>query len=98
MKRRITEVARADLLEIYTHIAAHDAGAADRLMSRFDKRFGELEAHPLLGPPHIGHGFDYRRLVVDSYLVFYIVAESEIVILRILHAARDIAALLRRST
>lgn len=38
--------------------------------------------------------FNYRKMVVDGYLVFYVVEDTEVVIHRILHGSRDLARFL----
>ena len=44
--------------------------------------------------PAVGDGV--RKLAFGSYLVFYEVAGADIIVLHVLHGARDVEALLRQ--
>jgi toxin ParE1/3/4 len=66
---------------------------ATRFVSGFQSAFGRLLDYPLSAPgrDHLAPGL--RALVHGSYAAYYQVMEQEVVILRVLHGARDIDAI-----
>ncbi len=89
MKLRYTLPALADLNSILDYVYGHSPQAAKRVQERIQGIIGLLLAHPLIGvrtdDPTI------RRLTTRPYpyLVFYEIAETEIIIHAIRHAARE---------
>lgn len=80
--------AKADLLAILEYIAGHDPGAAWRLKEEIDVRIDYLPRHPRLYK--VGREAGTREIVVAAnYLVVYAETATTILILRVLHAARD---------
>ena len=60
-------------------------------MEKLDKLVGLLENNPLLGriPRHEKlREYGYRVLIVESYLVFYIVRGHTVEVHRVIHASR----------
>lgn len=92
----IARAARQDLREIYRHIAAQNPGAAGRLRETFLDTFRTLAKNPLMGEARddIAHGV--RVFVVGNYVILYQPIASRIRIVQVVHAARDIEAILRR--
>jgi plasmid stabilization system protein ParE len=89
VRLRYTLPALAELSAILDFIAAHSPQSARRVQARI-KAVTDL----LLLHPHIGRRTNdpaIRRMTTPPYpyLVFYEVAESEIIIHAIRHAARD---------
>jgi toxin ParE1/3/4 len=89
VKLRYTLPALADLDEILDYIAARSPPGARRVNARIQAVIEFLARHP-----HIGRRTDdptIRRLVAlpFPYLIFYEIAEDEIIIHAIRHAARD---------
>ncbi len=98
---RFTPLALEDLDEIDDYItnSLHNPSAALKLLDQFQYSIDQLKEFPLLG----GRVNDrylakkgYRKLVVQNYLVFYLVREpsAEIIISRILYGAREYRHLL----
>jgi len=87
---RLSRLARADLLDIWTYVAANDPSAADRILDRIEGVFRSIAEHPELGRerPDIASGL--RSFAVMSWVVFYRVENETIVIARVLHGARDL--------
>jgi toxin ParE1/3/4 len=89
VKLRYTLPALADLNLILDFIAAHSPQGAKRVQGRIQAIIGLLLAHPEIGvrteDPTI------RRLTTRPYpyLIFYEIAETEIIIHAIRHAARE---------
>ncbi|MBM3342193.1 MAG: type II toxin-antitoxin system RelE/ParE family toxin [Betaproteobacteria bacterium] len=94
---RITEPAEADFAEIWAYLAAE---ASDAVATRF---FDALERKcvALCTTPHIGAPRDvFRRglrvVFHGAYALYYITTGDDLVIVRVLHGARDVAALADR--
>ena len=89
MRLRYTLPALADLDAILDPIAAHSPQSKRRVQARIKASIELLLMHPLIGrrtgDPVI------RRMTVTSYpyLIFYEVAENEVIIHAIRHGARD---------
>ncbi len=90
----ISQAAEADLIDIWMHIAADDAAAADQQLDHFSHVFALLASQPLMGVDRsalLQPGV--RSFAVDRYLVFYCLLTKPR-ILRVLHGARDWMAIL----
>ncbi len=88
--------AEADAVEIWGYIAQDNPGAADRLLDRFDKLFHLLARQPNLGKSVEELSPRLRFIPLGNYLIFYRPLPDGIEIVRLLHAARDITAVLFR--
>lgn len=89
---RLLPVAEDDLIEIVTYIALDRPSAAEALANRIEERLAQLSTHPKLGTvpredelARIG----YRYLVVEDYLIFYMIDGRSVIVHRVLHGARD---------
>src|SRR5262245_2757468 len=94
---RYLPTAQQDLLDIFTYIMQDNPEAAASLLEKFDQSIANLAAHPLLGSQPKDERLrqlGYRMLVVDKYLVFYVVKAEIVQIRRILHSARQYQFLL----
>jgi len=98
---KFTPKASEDLEQIYVYISEKLLAdiAADRLLERIEKNIMRLNSFPyscsyVLDEPLKSKG--YRKLVVDNYIVFYLVNEIEkrVVIMRILYGAQNYQDLL----
>ncbi len=90
---RYLPVAVDDLLSIYDWIAADNPARAVSFAEKLDKRIGSLAAHPSLGRIPRNEklrAFGYRVLVIESYLVFYLIRGRIIEIHRVIHGSRHI--------
>ncbi len=102
MSKRIVFRPRAtsDLREQAAFIAKDSLEAAERFTRAADETFEQLAAMPEMGVPRAHRNESHsglRMFPVRSFgkhLVFYRPCESRIEIVRVLHAARDLAALL----
>ncbi|WP_112309341.1 type II toxin-antitoxin system RelE/ParE family toxin [Pseudogemmobacter bohemicus] len=85
--------AREDLIAIWTHIAADDPAAADRVLDRLDEAASHLAQNPQMGPARddIRPGLSY--LVSGSYLLLYRITDDGIKIVRAVHGRRDLYGL-----
>ena len=89
----LTEAAEQDLVEIVDYIADGNSAAALKIADRIERNIVKLESFPLMGVvPRIRRlaGKGYRVLIVDDYLILYVVTDNGIVeIRRILSDKRD---------
>ena len=89
---RLLRLAEEDLTEIISYVAADRPSVAEKLLSRFNLKLAVLVASPHVG--HLPHALSlkqlgYRYLVLDNYLIFYVIDGHVIYIHRIIHGARD---------
>ncbi|MBR0875412.1 type II toxin-antitoxin system RelE/ParE family toxin [Bradyrhizobium tropiciagri] len=82
--------ARSDILDIHSYLAERSPAAADRMLVRLSKRFGELREFPLLGSDRSELWPSLRGLLIDGHIAFYLVETDRIVIVRVLDGRRDI--------
>lgn len=80
--------ARADLLAIVDYISDENLDAAQRLKDEIEDKASKLPEHPKLYRP--GRVAGTREMVVrPNYIVIYTEDARAVVILRVLHAARQ---------
>jgi addiction module RelE/StbE family toxin len=92
-KLRYLPSAQKDLISIFDFIAKDSHVRALTFVEKVDKRIGSLESQPFLGriPRHPKlQEYGYRVLIVDSYLVFYIIRNKEIEIHRVIQGSRNL--------
>jgi toxin ParE1/3/4 len=94
---RLLRAAEDDFAEIITFVAADRPSVAEALATKIEKNIRLLADNPHLGKvpkeeelAQVG----YRYLVVENYLVFYVVETGTVLVHRILHGARDYLGLL----
>ncbi len=90
---RYLPAAQEDLLMILEWIARDSPTHALIFLDRLDERISRLERQSHLGRvprnPKL-RAYGYRVLVVESYLVFYIIRRRRIEIHRVVHGSRDL--------
>jgi toxin ParE1/3/4 len=91
---RSTRRARADLLEIWEHVAAENPAAADRVLDRIQDRLQILASWPKAGSAWSTALPDARVLVAHPYLILYREIPDGVQVVRVLHGARNIGAAL----
>jgi plasmid stabilization system protein ParE len=94
---RYLPIAQDDLISIFDWIAQDSPNRALLFVEKLDKLIGLLEKQPLLGrePRHPKlKEYGYRILIIDSYLIFYLLRKKTIEIHRIIHASRNLDDLL----
>jgi len=82
--------AEQDIWEIADYISEHSMQAAVEFLQAVKKRIEGLVDMPLMCPK-INPRQDYRKMLVGSYVVLYIVNEhtKEILIMRVVHGKRN---------
>lgn len=89
---RLLPIAESDLNDIVAFVAEHNHAAAIQLMDRIEDGLDSLALNPHLGKASQQNPLDsmgYRYLVIQNYLVFYVLRDNVILIHRILHGARN---------
>lgn len=90
MSVRLRAAARADLLSLHGWIAKDRPAAADAMVRRLGATFDRLADQPGLGRSRLPKRPAIRVFPVNPYLIFYEPDDrGGVVIVRILHAARD---------
>ena len=83
---RLLPVAEEDLTDLVSYIAVDNWRAAEAMASKIEKAFLHLSDYPHLGrvpnEEELAQA-GYRYLILENYLVFYVVKEREIVVHRI---------------
>lgn len=97
MAHRLSPEAEADLDAIWFYLTTESGypGTADRLIDAISRRFVLLAAHPHIGRRHDELRPGLRTFWVGVYAILYRAEVENVLILRVLHGNRDIAALLR---
>ena len=90
-----TADAIADLDGIWDYIARDNPAAADRMLDQLNERFVMLSKNPEMGElqPKLADG-TYRRFTCRNYVIYYRPLKDGIVLVRVLHGARDHEAIL----
>ena len=89
---RYLSTAERDLIDIFQYIRKDNPAAAISQLEKFDKSISQLASNPLIGvipKDERLKKLGYRMLIVDKYLVFYIVKTEYVQIRRIIHGARQ---------
>ena len=89
--------AQEDLLGILEFIAHDSPSRAVTFTDAMDHHIRRLSGHPHLGRiprhPHLASQ-GYRVLIIEDYLVFYVLRPSWIEIHRVVHSSQDLTHLL----
>jgi len=96
MRYVLADAARTDLLEIWDYLAEHaDLTVADRVVDHLHAAMDKLAETPLIG--HRREDLTeqpVRFWSVHSYLVVYDADATPIAVARVLHASRDLQAII----
>ena len=91
----VTKEAKRDLRSIWSYIAEDNPSAADRTLDTVNDRISLLADNPYLGPARPDIAPDLQYLVSGNYLILYRVLSESVEIVRVLHGARNLAALFK---
>ena len=83
-------LAKQDLFDIWDYISANSPKGATRTLGELYAAFSMLAEQPKAGRARPELQEDLRSFPVASYLVFYRHSATTLIVVRILHAARDI--------
>ncbi len=90
---RYLPIAEEDLISILDWIAKDSPTRALKFVDKLEEKIGKLENFPMLGriPRHSKlRDYGYRVLIIESYLVFYIIRKNTIEVHRVIRASRDL--------
>tara|TARA_R110002124_G_scaffold49060_14_gene144327 strand:+ start:1902 stop:2195 length:294 start_codon:yes stop_codon:yes gene_type:complete len=95
MQVEISQPAEHDIAQIGFFIATDDKQRGISFMKELRQACLQLAEHPLRAPVLLTrNNVEIRKLIVGNYLVLYQIRQNRIAVLRILHGARDIEALI----
>jgi toxin ParE1/3/4 len=92
----LTETAQADLAEIWAYIAKDSEDAASRLLDKIMTTLARAEDFPMSGVARDQLAQGLRAMFQGNYVLYYVFTETEVILVRVLHGARDVAALAER--
>jgi len=90
---RLLRAAEDDFTEIVSYVAAERPNAAESLAQRIENSLRLLAGNSYLGrvPKDVALlDLGYRYLIVQNYLIFYVIEERTVFVHRIVHGARDL--------
>ncbi|CAN5532905.1 hypothetical protein BH10PSE14_BH10PSE14_19950 [soil metagenome] len=93
---RYKRAAQGDAVAIWRYIARDSPDFADATLARFTEKLERLAGNPMLGTPRPELREELRSFAVGNYVLFYAPDDDGITLYRILHAARDVGAILGR--
>jgi toxin ParE1/3/4 len=85
--------ATADLVEIWDYIADDSETQADAFIDTVEGKLRLLAEKPNLGRRRYELAENMRSFPLGRYVIFYVVMPSGIQVVRVLHGARDLAAI-----
>ena len=85
-----TSRAEGDLFEIWHYIAEDSLRSADRLLDKIAQTCMTLAENPSAGRSRDELADALRSLPVGNYVIFYRPIKDGIVVIRVLHGARDL--------
>ena len=87
-----SDVAEADLDDLYDYIARDVPYYAEQFVDRLIEAVGALKDHPRLGRrvPEAHDREDVRELIFQSYRIIYLVESEHVHILTVIHGSRDL--------
>jgi len=88
-----TEQAERDLVEIWSYIVNDNPDAADRLLDEIDEVCTTLANAPHAGRLREDLAANLRSLPVGNYMTLYRPHADGIIVIRVLHGARDLPEL-----
>ncbi len=93
MRIRWSDIAEADLDQLYDYIARDVPYYAEQFVDRLIEAVSVLQDHPRLGRrvPEAEEREDVRELIFQSYRVIYLLEDEQVHILTVIHGSRDLA-------
>jgi toxin ParE1/3/4 len=96
MRIVVTDRARHDLLRTYRYLVERNPIAADAVVHRIDRKIQQLRHFPFIGRQRSSLAPGVRSVVVGMHLIFYLVADEQITVVRIIDGRMDIEAEFRK--
>lgn len=93
LRVRLTHSAEADLLELWLYIAEENLVAADEALDSIQSTVSLLAAQPEMGRARPELADELRSFPTRTpYIIFYLPGDDGLLVVRVLHHARDIDA------
>ncbi|WP_151985488.1 type II toxin-antitoxin system RelE/ParE family toxin [Rhizobium sp. EC-SD404] len=86
----VSPTARADLVSIHRYIAEDSPAAADRFIDQLGAKLDAIASSRSSGVPRDWLAPALRASIHGRYAIYFLVEPTEVLIVRILHGARDI--------
>jgi toxin ParE1/3/4 len=83
-----------DLAEIWAYIADDSVVHANTFTALIDRKFKTLARRPNIGRARPELATDLRSFAVRNHVIFYVPIANGVEIVRVLHGARDLEAVL----
>jgi toxin ParE1/3/4 len=96
MKVLVSDKANRDLLRTYAYLVARSPAAAEATLRRIDEKFRQLSDLPFIGRERSSLGPGIRSVVVGTLVIFYIVGQDSLTIVRVIDGRMDIDEEFRR--
>ncbi|MGB7180590.1 MAG: type II toxin-antitoxin system RelE/ParE family toxin [Burkholderiaceae bacterium] len=91
---RLTETAENDLAQIWVYIATEASeNTATQFLARIERTISRLRQTPMIGASREMLGPQLRVVFHPPYAIYYVPDQTEVVIVRVLHGARDLSAI-----
>jgi toxin ParE1/3/4 len=94
LRHRLSSVAERDVAETVEYLAKANLDAALAFVDQLSGRFRQLEQHPESGAQIGDLQRGLRRTSLGNYVIVYQVLDDAILIVRVVHGARDLHDLL----
>ena len=85
-----SDIAKADLREIWDHVSDDSLLQADRLIERFRSKLEHLAKWNTLGRPRPEIALNCRSYPFGKYCFFFRPIDNGIEVIRVIHSARDL--------
>ena len=92
---RVSDVARADLDEIWVYIAQDNPDAADRLIRAIVSRFPMLASMPEMGRQREELAARLHSFPIGNYIIFYHLIPGGVVVTQVCDGRRDLPSVFR---
>ena len=96
MKVFVSDQADGDLLQIYRYLRERNSAGAKSVLHEIERKFQNLSLFPFIGRTRSVLSPGLRSVVAYPYVIFYVIENERIVIVRVLHGCRDIDAEFQR--
>jgi toxin ParE1/3/4 len=90
MKIFTSQKARNDLRRAYAYLAARNTPAADALAREIDERLQNISRFPFIGRERSSLAPGLRSVLVGTHLIFYLIEQDRIVVVRVIDGRMDI--------
>jgi toxin ParE1/3/4 len=91
---RYSHKAKADLLDLWLWLAEDSLHIADQKIAEIERRTLVLKDHSELGVARPEIGKWARSLVIERWLVIYIIDDDGVLVMRVVDGARDLRKIL----